>query len=99
MHNGSAMRIAIALGALVVELAPDATTTCYVAGCIVEHAEQAQSAFAADTTWTGGKQWIGATLILYRPACRRRKISAPPATTASTSEPSPPPVEQQPPAI
>lgn len=53
--------------ALVAKLAPNATTTCYVAGCIVEHAEQAQAAFAADTTWTGGKQWIGATLILYRP--------------------------------
>ena len=47
--------------------APGAVTTCYVAGCVVEPAEQAQAAFAADTTWTGGKQWIGATLILYRP--------------------------------
>ena len=53
--------------ALAGRLAPGATTTCYVAGCIVEHADQAQRAFAADTTWTGGKQWIGATLILYRP--------------------------------
>lgn len=53
--------------ALVAKLAPGATTTCYVAGCVVEHADQAQAAFAADTTWTGGKQWIGATLILYRP--------------------------------
>src|SRR3569623_2155949 len=50
--------------ALVAKLAPDATPPCYVAGCIVEHAAQAQSAFAADTTLTGGKQWIGATLIL-----------------------------------
>jgi hypothetical protein len=51
--------------ALAARLAPGSTTTCYVAGCIVEHAAPAQ--FAADTTWTGGKQWIGATLILYRP--------------------------------
>lgn len=53
--------------ALAARLAPGATTTCYVAGCIIEHADAAQRAFAADTTWTGGKQWIGATLILYRP--------------------------------
>lgn len=56
--------------ALVAKLAPGATATCFVAGCIVEHVasvEQAQRAFAADTTWTGGKQWVGATLILYRP--------------------------------
>ena len=36
----------------------------YVAGCIIERADEAQRAFAADTTWTGGKQWVGATLIL-----------------------------------
>ncbi|MBV8761127.1 MAG: hypothetical protein JO257_27775 [Deltaproteobacteria bacterium] len=56
---------------LVGRLAPGATTTCFVAGCIVEVApastEKARAAFAADTTWTGGKQWIDSTLILYRP--------------------------------
>ena len=57
--------------ALASKLAPGATTRCFVAGCIVEvpvaNVEAAQRAFAADTTWTGGKQWLGATLILYRP--------------------------------
>lgn len=56
---------------LVYKLAPGASTTCFVAGCVVEvppsTVEAAQRAFAADTSWTGGKQWIGATLILYRP--------------------------------
>ena len=56
--------------ALVERLVPGATTTCFVAGCIVEHAspiDRARRAFAADTAWTGGKQWVGETLILYRP--------------------------------
>ncbi|HSN28268.1 MAG TPA: hypothetical protein VLT45_18410 [Kofleriaceae bacterium] len=57
--------------ALATKLAPGSSTTCFVAGCVVEvppaALEAAQRAFAADTTWTGGKQWIASTLILYRP--------------------------------
>lgn len=57
--------------ALATRLAPGSSTTCFVAGCVVEvppaALEAAQRAFAADTTWTGGKQWIASTLILYRP--------------------------------
>ena len=57
--------------ALASKLAPGSSTTCYVAGCIVDvppaALAAAQRAFAADSSWTGGKQWIGATLILYRP--------------------------------
>ena len=57
--------------ALASKLAPGASTTCYVAGCIIDvppaALATAQRTLAADTSWTGGKQWIGATLILYRP--------------------------------
>lgn len=57
--------------ALAARLAPGSSTACFVAGCVVDvppaALEAARRAFAADTTWTGGKQWLGTTLILYRP--------------------------------